>query len=184
MANHYDKTATAPVKGPTARAALVAVISTRSDLERAARLRRPPDFFELRLDCLWRQLTKVEASLSNLRTPLITTARHPREGGKNQLTAAQRRALLLRFLPYAAFVDVEMRSARELRPVLEAACALGVKRIISVHDFDAGPPWDRMRRQAQAARALAADVFKIVMRTDTEAQIGRASCRERVLYTV
>ena len=173
MANHYDKTAAAPVKGPAARAALVAVISTRADLERASRLRRPPEFFELRLDCLWRQLTRVEASQRNLRAPLIATARHPREGGRNHLTAAQRRALLLRFLPEVALVDVELRSARERRAVLETADALGVKRIISVHDFQLAPPGDQMRRQAEAARALGADVFKIAVRTDTESQLER-----------
>jgi 3-dehydroquinate dehydratase-1 len=166
-------TAAARVKGRTARAALVAVISTRSDLARASRLRRPPEFFELRLDCLWRHLPRVEASLPKLRAPLIATARHPREGGRNQLTAAQRRDLLLRFLPCAALVDVELRSAKELRPVLDAAAGLGVKCIISVHDFTAAPPWARMRQQAEAARALGADVFKIAVRTDTEPQLER-----------
>jgi len=173
MANYYDKTAAAPVKGPTAHAPLVAVISTRSDLECAARLRRPPEFFELRLDCLWHHLPDVEASLAKLRAPLIATTRHPREGGANQLTAAQRRNLLLRFLPYAALVDVELGSVRELRAVLETAGALGLKRIISVHDLVGMPPLKQMRQQAEAARMLAANVFKVAVRTDTEAQLER-----------
>jgi len=68
--------------------------------------------------------------VSILRTPLIT-ARHPSEGGAIVCRASGRRELLLRFLPYARYVDVELRSVKELRPVLEQARRKKIHRIIS-----------------------------------------------------
>jgi 3-dehydroquinate dehydratase-1 len=90
---------------------IVGVIFTQADLRRAIQMRNPPDLFELRLDALFARSDEVMTAIGNLRAPLIITARHPREGGSNQLGARERRALLLRFLPHAAYVDIELRSA-------------------------------------------------------------------------
>ncbi len=84
-------------------------------------MRNPPDLFELRLDALFAKGPEVEAALADLRAPLIITARHPREGGSNQLSARKRRALLVRFLPYAAYVDIELRSAGAFAAILAEA---------------------------------------------------------------
>jgi len=67
------------------RPRLVGVIMSLADLDSAIRMRKPPDLFELRLDQLARGLDEVEKKLPKLRAPLIMTARHPREGGANQL---------------------------------------------------------------------------------------------------
>jgi len=90
---------------------IVGVIFTRTDLRRALRMRNPPNLFELRLDALFAKSEEVRDAIVDLRAPLIITARHPREGGSNHLSAQKRRALLLRFLPHAAYVDIELRSA-------------------------------------------------------------------------
>src|SRR5438067_2208010 len=103
-------------------------------VDRAVRMRKPPDLFELRLDRL------INSAIGPLPAPLIITARDPREGGANNLSAARRRALLLEFLPRAAYVDVELRAARALRSVLEAASENKVRTILSFHDFDTTPP--------------------------------------------
>src|SRR5947207_1670235 len=114
-------TARTSVKASKARARIVAVIASRPDLQRALRMTSPPDLFELRLDHLIGCLDEVETKMSILRVPLIVTARHPKEGGANRLSVQRRRALLMRFLPQARYVDVELRSAKALRHVLDSA---------------------------------------------------------------
>src|SRR5215210_7329798 len=143
---------------------LVAVIASRADLSRALRLRNPPDFYELRVDTLpflWREEPPEFA------VPLVITARHPREGGANELSLQERRDLLLRFLPGAAYLDIELRSARAMGPLLERARSKKVRTILSVHDFTTTPGAARLRAMALAAHSLGAAIFKIVTRTDT-----------------
>ena len=152
---------------------IVGVIASPADLRAAARLRKPPDLFELRLDCLSRSLEELENKLSVLPAPLIVTARHPREGGANNLSVKQRRELLLRFLPRAHYVDVELRSAKALRPLLARARSESVRRIISFHDFDSTPSVRSLRAKARAAKSFGADILKIATRTDSAAQLGR-----------
>src|SRR6516164_73499 len=90
---------------------IVAVIASPADMDRAMRIRRPPNFFELRLDRLAAIVDQLENKLPKLRAPLIITARHPEEGGANKLSLPQRRDLLTRFLNHAEYLDVELRSA-------------------------------------------------------------------------
>jgi 3-dehydroquinate dehydratase I len=152
---------------------IVGVIFSRPDLRRAARMRNPPDLFELRLDALFARPDEVEAALGDLRAPLVITARHPREGGSNHPSARQRRALLFRFLPHAAYVDIELRSAGTFAAILAEARAKNVRTILSFHDFRETPSRSRLDGIARAARSLGADVMKIATRTDTSAQLAR-----------
>lgn len=154
-------------------ARIVGVIFTRADLQRAVRMRNPPDLFELRLDALMAKSAEVESAIADLRAPLIVTARHPREGGSNQLSAHERRALFLRFLPCAAYVDIELRAAGSLRAILEEARARSIRTILSFHDFDETPSRPRLDEIARAARSVGADLLKIATRTDTPAQFSR-----------
>jgi 3-dehydroquinate dehydratase I len=150
---------------------IVGVIFLRTDLQRALRMRKPADLFELRLDALVRSIDAVKATIERLPAPLILTARDPREGGANDLSLSRRRALFLEFLPRAAFVDVELRSARSLAPVLQSAGALNLRTIISFHDFRTTPPASRLDEIVSRARSLGADLVKIATRTDTPAQL-------------
>jgi len=152
---------------------IAGVIFTRTDLRRAVRMRNPPDLFELRLDALFPRCEEVDATLRHLRAPLIMTARHPREGGTNQLSLLKRRALLLRFLPHAAYVDIELRSAGAFGAILEAARAKKIRIIVSFHDFNGTPPRSRLDEIARTAKSLGADLLKIATRTDTSAQLAR-----------
>lgn len=152
---------------------IAGVIFTPTDLRRAARMRNPPGLFELRLDALFAIRDEVEATLRDLRAPLIITARHPREGGSNQLSAQKRRALLLRFLPHATYLDIELRSARKFAAILETARAKRIRTIVSFHDFDGTPSRPRLDGIARAARSLGADLLKIATRTDTAAELAR-----------
>ena len=141
---------------------IVGVIFSCADLERALRMRRPPDLFELRLDRL------LATPVPELPAPLIITARDPREGGANNLSPARRRALLLEFLPRAKYVDVELGSARALQHGRNK-----VGTIISFHDFESTPSAARLDDIASRARSLGAAIVKVATRTDTAAQLDR-----------
>lgn len=152
---------------------IVGVIFTHTDLRRATRMRNPPDLFELRLDALFAKSEQGKAAIGDLRAPLIITARHPREGGANQLSARERRALFLRFLPNAAYVDIELRAAGTLTAILEEARAKRIRIILSFHDFHGTPSRARLDEIARTAQSLGADLLKIATRTDTRAQLTR-----------
>jgi 3-dehydroquinate dehydratase-1 len=150
---------------------IVGVIFSRADLQRALRMRKPPDFFELRLDGLISCLDEARRAVPQIRAPLIVTARHPGEGGVNNLSAARRRALLLEFLPSARYIDVELRSTAAFRRVLEAAAQNRIETIISFHDFQRPPGPAQLERIAARAHSLGAALLKIAVRTDTPAQL-------------
>jgi 3-dehydroquinate dehydratase I len=155
------------------RSRIVGVIASQADLDRAMRMRKPPDLFELRLDCLARIVDQLEYKLPRLRALLIITARHPKEGGANELSVRQRRNLLTRFLPHADYVDVELRSALGLRSLLKLAEQKNVRRIISFHNFKSTPPARILLAKASAAEARAANIFKVATRTDTPFELAR-----------
>ena len=142
--------------------ALVGVVASIDELRLATRMRASPDLFELRLDHL---PNLRESQLLKLRRPLIITARHPAEGGKKLRTG--RCDLLLKFLLQAKFVDIELRSLRELREVWDQARRLGVGRICSFHDFEGTPQPAVLHKKMLCARKADADVFKVVTRADT-----------------
>ena len=153
------------------RPSIVGVISTPAELDRALRIRKPPDFFELRLDSLGEPVD--EEKLSRLRAPLIITARDPREGGANNLSIQKRRKLLRRFLPHAAFLDIELRSARTLRSIVDIVHKRNVRLLLSFHDFNSTPSLGSLRAMARKAKSLGAAVFKVATRTDTPEQLAR-----------
>ena len=155
------------------RPRVVGVIASGADLDCALQMRTRPDLFELRLDRLADIIEQLENKLSRLRAPLIITARHPQEGGAKKLTLGQRRDLLTRFLPYAEYVDVELRSAFALHSLLGLAQEKRVRRIISFHNFRSTPPLRVLAAKADAARAHGANIFKTATRTDTPNQLAR-----------
>ena len=155
------------------RLRVVGVITSATDLDFAMRMRSPPDLFELRLDHLVRMVDELENKLSRLRAPLIITARHSQEGGANKLSTRQRRDLLSQFLCQAHYVDVELRSASALNPLLKLARRRKIRRIISFHNLQSTPDPRRLRVKARAAKAHGADIFKVATRTDTPVQLAR-----------
>jgi len=152
---------------------IVAVIASPADLRLALAMRQPPDLFELRLDCLLTSLDKFQGKIDKLRAPIIFTARDPREGGVNNLSSLARADLLLRFLPRAKYIDVELRNARAFKPVLDYARKRKVRRILSFHDFKSTPPAGVLRAKAIQAKKAGADIFKIACRVDEPMQLAR-----------
>jgi 3-dehydroquinate dehydratase I len=155
------------VKGGGEPPRLVGVITSRAELQRAVRLRRAPDLFELRLDALWPAIDKLENTIAKLRAPLIITARHPQEGGRHSLTARQRRDVLQRFSSCASWIDVELRSLSALQHIT------GSRRIVSAHLLTRTPPVVQLLSLSTRAFAAGADIFKIATRTDTPAEVQR-----------
>src|SRR5262249_15665659 len=155
------------------RPRVVGVIASRADLERALRMRKPPDLFELRLDYLAGMADQVENMLPRLRTQLIITARHPHEGGARKLRLRQRRDLLARFLNHAQHIDVELRSAPALRSLLALAEKKNIRRIISFHDLKSTPRARILAAKAREARSQGADIFKVATRTDIPMELER-----------
>ena len=154
-------------------AQIVGVIFSRADFDRAIRMRHPPDFFELRLDSLAGNIESIRKRVGKLRAAAIITARHPHEGGAKNLSARNRRELFLAFLPHAAWVDIELRSARALAPVLRAARAENIRVIISFHDFRGTPSAARLDQIARKAQSLGPNLVKIATRTDTPKELKR-----------
>jgi|ERR1043166_4070955 3-dehydroquinate dehydratase-1 len=152
---------------------IVGVIASTADFRVALAMRQPPDLFELRLDCLVGSLNKPSVKIGKLRAPIIITARDPREGGANNLSLRTRRDLLLRFLPRAKYVDVELRNARAFKPVLNYARKRNVRRILSFHDFKSTPTPRALRAKAALAKKYGADIFKIACRVDEPMQLAR-----------
>jgi 3-dehydroquinate dehydratase-1 len=155
------------------RPRIVGVILTPVDLRFALRLSAPPDLFELRLDHLIGHLLELEDAITKLAAPLIITARHPREGGANNLSIQKRRDLLVRFLPRARYVDVELRSVNALRLLLARARRKNVRCILSFHDLNTTPSVRSLHAKARAAKSRGADIFKVVTRTDSPDQLAR-----------
>ena len=152
---------------------IAGVIFARADLERAIRMRHPPDLFELRLDAFGAAIDALRSRIEKLDAGIIITARHSREGGLNRLTARNRRELLLSFLPQASWVDIELRSAAAMAAVLQAARKSGVRIILSFHDFQGTPGATQLDELARRAHSLGADLFKVATRTDRPAQLDR-----------
>jgi 3-dehydroquinate dehydratase-1 len=155
------------------RPRIVGVILTPVDLRFALRLSAPPDLFELRLDHLIGHLLELEDAITKLAAPLIITARHPREGGANNLSIQKRRDLLVRFLPRARYVDVELRSVNALRLLLARARRKNVRCILSFHDLNTTPSVRSLHAKARAAKSRDADIFKVATRTDSPDQLAR-----------
>jgi 3-dehydroquinate dehydratase-1 len=152
---------------------LVGVIASPSALAKAERLKRPPDLFELRLDALHGSLATIDQTLPRLRAPIILTARHPREGGIGNLGSKMRRSLLESFLSHGALLDLELRSVRQMRSVMEEARAQRIGLIISVHDLKKTPPPKELDRLTESVAAFRPAIFKIATRTDTREQFER-----------
>jgi len=155
------------------RPLLVGVIASPADLRFALAMGQPPDVFELRLDCLCEIASQLERKMSKLSAPIIITARDPREGGANNLSLNKRRELLLRFLPHAKYLDVELGSARAFKPLLAEARKRNVRVILSFHDFESTPSSRSLRAKAGRAKALGADIFKVATLTNKPADLAR-----------
>ncbi len=156
------------------RTHVVGVIHSAASLRLAAQLAPGAvDVLEIRLDTLTDALDELRATLTSLRSPLLFTARHPREGGQSGMSAGTRRGLLEEFLPRASAVDLELRSFGEMAGLVAQIRQLGVPLILSHHDFRQTPSMKRLSVLTARARRAGADVFKIAATANHPADLAR-----------
>jgi 3-dehydroquinate dehydratase-1 len=124
------------MKFPAAHPAVIGSVTTPAGLRVLARANLPADAVEIRVDALLKRgvtADKIEAALHGRKHPVLLTLRIPAEGGHRPWKPAERRALYLRLLPHVEAVDIELATARALRPVLDEARRAGKTIVLSAH---------------------------------------------------
>ena len=111
--------------------------------------------------------------ISAVALPAILTVRRFDEGGGLALEDAVRESLYLELLPAAAAVDLELRSLRGLKAVVEEARGSRRTVIVSFHDFRATPSLAKLRGTVARARDGGADVVKIAALTESAGDVAR-----------
>lgn len=153
---------------------VVGIIHSMKGLKDATRIRPGDlDFLEIRVDSFLGREEAVVAALPRLKLPLIITVRHSSEGGAQPATTANRRKSFRKFLPFATFIDIELRSVRALADVLGAAREAKVGTILSYHNFRTTPSDRELRGIVTASAAAKGDILKIATATSTPADLAR-----------
>ncbi|MFZ4115661.1 MAG: type I 3-dehydroquinate dehydratase [Chthoniobacterales bacterium] len=151
---------------------IIGTVHSAACLKRLAK--RPQEIFqeidllEARLDSLPYKLLPSEWPL-----PVIATARHPAEGGAENLTLGERRRLLEESLPWALGIDVELRSANQFTSTIAHAKKQKRFVICSFHDFQTVPSLARLERMAFSAQEAGADLFKVACEIRSEEELLR-----------
>ena len=156
------------------RPKVVGAVHSPGALRRALRIRPGEvDFLEIRVDAFAPDPAPLLRALPRLRVPLLITVRHPAEGGAHRLSFPQRRALFAQFLPFAALIDLELRSVEKLASTMADARARGVRVIVSDHHFKTTPPAVQLQHTIRRAHAAGADICKIAALAETPAALAR-----------
>ena len=130
------------------------------------------DLLEIRVDAFIGSEDEILARLSELKQPLIITVRHASEGGLCSMTTANRRACFEKFLPFAAFIDIELRFASSLADIIARARKAHTGVILSHHNFHKTPPLKRLAGLPSAALKAGADILKIATVASTPSDVA------------
>ena len=118
---------------------------------------------ELRVDLFSsydrKHVLKEAAKFKNF--PIIATIRSRREGGKWNLSDAQRLELFQALIPKVDAVDIELSSSSLVRKVVKAAHRSGKLTIVSYHNFDRTPDLNSLNTIIKKAKKIGADIVKI-----------------------
>ncbi len=120
------------------------------------------DVVEIRLDTMLDP--SMEGWIASIPKPVLVTNRPAWEGGQYTGNEQDRIALLGAALRAGAtYVDIELKTAPDLRKVLQnLAREQGAKVIVSNHDFQSTPSLDHLRQTLREMIASGADIGKIV----------------------
>lgn len=152
---------------------VVGTVHSNASLKAALRLGSGAlDFLEIRVDAFMGGEDKILAQLPKLKSPLIITVRHSLEGGAHPVSTSKRRESFRKFLPHAALIDIELRSAKSLAGVIALARKTNVRVIISYHNFQTTPSVARLRDLAREARMAGADIVKIATTVSSPADLA------------
>jgi len=155
---------------------VVGAVSSAATLEGISQVTLTPedcDILELRLDMIDLPLEELVLHASHLTLPLLMTARHPDEGGQGLLDLAARTRLLDAMLPHAALMDVELRSATDMLPLIRKAQAQGVGVIGSFHDFTMTPSDPVLMGAVDVALQHKLNAVKIATRLQSAGDLAR-----------
>ncbi|MCB1212169.1 MAG: type I 3-dehydroquinate dehydratase [Verrucomicrobiales bacterium] len=146
------------------------------------------DLAEVRLDQLPFSPDELRSMLDDIDTPLLLTARHPAEGGFAPTDPVQRMAMIEPLLDRAALVDLEIRSATEMQPLIKKARALDVPVVGSFHDFHSTPPDGVLEGAMGFAQTAGLDAVKFATFLNSEEDLVRlirlASAQHRLRTAV
>lgn len=147
------------------RCSIVGVVASPDDLSSGDV--ELADMLEMRLDLLPMPFEEVFDAVSTLQKPLIATCRASMEGGGFTGTERERERCLCEAMEHVDMVDVEL-AAHEIREsVVRCARELGVKVILSHHDFLTTPSLPRLLEVFTSEFESGADIAKVaVMPTD------------------
>jgi 3-dehydroquinate dehydratase-1 len=153
---------------------VVGTIHSPGALKKALKLKRGDvDVLELRVDAFVDAPEKLLRAVPGLAAPLLLTVRHPKEGGMAQYGLTERRHLVRQFLPLVQWVDVEVRSLDLLEAEIAHAVSMGVRLVVSHHEFKTTPSLDQMEAKAALAKKAGAEVFKLAATVKTPVELER-----------
>lgn len=131
------------------------------------------DVIEVRLDTLKLPHQDVRKALEGNSTPVLLTARHPAEGGQGPEDAAGRMALIEPLLDLSVLIDIELRSAMEMRSLIQKAHGMGVQVMGSFHDFQATPGEEVLRGAIGFGQPAGLDAIKLATFMNTQEDLSR-----------
>lgn len=119
------------------------------------------DLIEVRLDGL-REHGELSDIAGCSRVPMIATNRSVKCHGKFRGSETERKQILLNATGNGfEYVDIEL-SAPELKDIVSDVHGMGVKSIVSFHDFNQTPSLPQMEKTLKEEIASGADVCKVV----------------------
>ena len=131
------------------------------------------DLVELRLDMIDLPIETIHNEAPKLTLPLLFTARHPDEGGQAGLDTARRAHLLESCLDIAALIDIELRSAPDMLPLIKSARSRHVQVVGSFHDFTGTPSKEVLQGAADFAIQFGLDAAKLATTLRGPADLAR-----------
>jgi 3-dehydroquinate dehydratase-1 len=136
----------------------ICAVMTSKDLTTIKEIEPLIDLFEVRIDLIgegWQELIK------QLNQPWIACNRKADEGGRWRKGETKRVEELLKATELGAdMIDIELRTEKLAETI--SLIKPRAKCLISFHDFQGTPPFDKMREIVQRQLAAGADVCKVV----------------------
>jgi 3-dehydroquinate dehydratase-1 len=155
------------MKFPEIYPVVLGTITTAAGLRCLARKKLPADAVEVRVDALLAKkvpVEKIEAALRTKKHPALLTLRIPSEGGQVAWKVRDRRELFLRLLPNVEAIDVELATARAMRPVIEEARRGGKTVVLSAHAIQKPASPAQIARWVERFNPLPSTILKIAVR--------------------
>ncbi len=151
-----------PGEAPGVAGVITGSIDTRT-LKKAKNL--GADLVEVRLDTFKdRNPSRLKSGLARIKDlglPVLLTIRSRKEGGRYNITDAERLDLFSELIPYADLVDVELGSKGLLKEVKGSTRRHKKKLIVSYHNFKTTPRMNKLHDVIKDARRQGADIVKV-----------------------